>query len=213
MNASWRHVTQRMSIVFCSLLLVLVLAACGGSGGSTTGTATATPASATPTATTAASNPAASMVQYTGTTFSISYPQSWQKSASGNQVTFLDPISKNVVTIVTVANPAGAQSPSALADGSLPLIEKTLVSDGKNATVAPTVTINGETWAQRSATGTLALTDPGTPGTLFLLVNNHPASAPTTQAYEIYYYGPTSTFTEANTLAFQPMLQSFKFTA
>lgn len=153
------------------------------------------------------------MQQYTGAKFSISYPQGWQESASGNQVTFVDPVSKNVMTIVTVENPGGAQSSSALADATLPLIEKTLLSDGKTATVAATATVAGETWAQRSATGGLALTDPGVQGTLMMLIANHPASAPDTKAYEIYYYGPTATFTQATTLAFQPMLQSFKFTA
>jgi hypothetical protein len=153
------------------------------------------------------------MQVYTGAKFSISYPQTWQKSASGNQVTFVDSISKNVVSIVTVANPAGANSASALADATLPLIEKTLLSDAKTATVAPTVTLAGETWAQRSATGDLALTDPGTVGTLMMLVDNHPANAADTQAYEIYYYGPSATFTQADALAFQPMLQTFKFAA
>ena len=153
------------------------------------------------------------MQQYMGTGFSLSYPQGWQKSASGNQVTFLDPLSKNVVTIVSVANPAGAESASALADTTLPLIEKTLLSKGQTATVAPTTTVAGDTWAQRSATGELAITDPGTQGTLMMLIDNHPAQAANTKAYEIYYYGPSATFTQSNTLAFQPMLQSFKFTA
>lgn len=207
MKSSWKHVTQRMSIAFCALLLVVLLAACGG-GGSSSNSVTPTPKPPTPTPT-----PAVTMQQYTGTAFSISYPQGWQESASGNQVTFIDPISKNVVTIVTVANPGGAQSANALADATLPLIEQTMLSKATTAKVAPTATVGGETWVQRSATGDLALTDPGTQGTLIMLVDNHPASSADTKAYEIYYYGPTATFTQATTLAFQPMLNSFKFTA
>lgn len=209
MTSSWKHVTQRMSMGLSAVVLIVLLAACGGSGG-TGSTATPTPKPPTPTPTT----PAANMQTYTGTNFSISYPQGWQKSASGNQVTFDDPlVTKDYMTIVTIPNPGGTQSASALADTTMPLVEKTLLTNAKPATVAPTVTVGGESWTQRSATGELALTDPGTQGTLFLLIDNHPANAANTQAYEIYYYGPTSTFSQSDTLAFQPMLQSFKFTS
>jgi hypothetical protein len=211
MTSSWKHVTQRMSLGLSTLLLVVLLAACGGTGGTGTGsTPTPKPPTPTPTPTT----PAVAMQIYTGTNYSISYPQAWQKSASGNQVTFADPlVTKNIMTIVMVPNPAGAQSASSIADESLPLIDKTLLTNAQPATVSSTVTVSGDTWAQRSATGELAITDPGTQGTLFMLVDNHPANAANTEAYEIYYYGPTSTFTQANVLAFQPMLQSFKFKA
>lgn len=211
MSSSWKHVTRRMSIAFCSVLLVVLLAACGGSG-STGSTSTPTPQAPTATPTTAA--PAVTMKTYTGAHFSISYPSTWQESASGNQVTFADPlVTKDIMTIVMVPNPMGAQSANALADATLPLIDKTLLKNAQPATAAPTTTVGGETWVQRSSTGDLALTDPGTQGTLFMLIDNHPANAADTTAYEIYYYGPTSAFTQSNTLAFQPMLQSFKFTA
>lgn len=213
MSSSWKHVTRRMSLGLGVVLLMVLLAACGGGSSGSTGT-TPTPKASTPTPTPTTAVPTANMKTYTGKDFSISYPQTWQESASGNQVTFADPlVTKDIVTIVAVPNPAGAQSASDIADSSMPLIEKTLLTKAQPATVAPTVTVAGESWAQRSATGDLALTDPGTQGTLFLLVDNHPANAANTQAYEIYYYGPTSTFSQSNTLAFQPMLQSFKFTA
>lgn len=208
MNSSRKHVTRRMFIALSSLLLIVLLAACGGSGGTGSSSTTPTPTLPKPTPT-----PAVAMQTYTGANFSISYPQSWQKSASGNQTTFADPVTKNIMTIVVVANPEGVQSANALADATLPLIEKTLLSKATTATIAPTATVDGETWAQRSATGDLTITDPGTQGTLVMLIDNHPANAANTQAYEIYYYGPSATFTQANALAFQPMLQTFKFTA
>lgn len=212
MNTSCKHVTQRMSIAFCSLVLVVLLAACGG--GSTGAASTLTPTTQAPTPTPTTAAPAGTMKTYTGAHFSISYPSTWQESSSGNQVTFADPlVSKDIMTIVTVPNPMGAQSASALADTTLPLIEKTLLKNAQTATAAPTTTVGSDTWQQRSATGELAITDPGTQGTLYMLVDNHPANASDTMAYEIYYYGPTSTFAQSNTLAFQPMLQSFKFTA
>jgi hypothetical protein len=210
MISSWKHVTRRRSLGLGVVLLMVLLAACGGSGGasSTGSTPTPKPPTPTPTPTVATAN----MKTYTGTNFSISYPATWQESASGNQVTFADAlVTKDIMTIVTVPNPAGAQSASSLADATMPAVEKVMLTNSQPATVAPTVTVGGESWVQRSATGDLALTDPGTQGTMFLLVDNHPANSANTQAYEIYYYGPTSTFSQSNTLAFQPMLQSFKF--
>lgn len=204
MTSSWKHVTQRMSLALSSVLLVVLLAACGGSG-STGNNVTPTPKPAnTPTPTT----PAVAMQTYTGTGFSISYPQGVQETASGNQVTFLDPVSKNVMTIATAANPAGAQGTSTAATASMQIFEKSLLSNAQPATAAPTVTVGGESWVQLSATGDLAITDPGTPGTLIQLADTHNGTL-----YEIVYYGPTATFAQSNTLAFQPMLQSFKFTA
>jgi hypothetical protein len=206
MKVSWKHVTRRMSAAFCSILLIVLLAACGGSGsGSSSVTPTPKPPTPTPT-------PAVAMQQYTGTKFSISYPQGWQQSTSASGVGFTDPVSKNMLVIATVANAGGLQSPSALAGTTMPIMEKIFLKNAKPATIAPTATIGGETWVQSSATGEL-ITDPGAQGTFVGLFTNHPANAADTQAYEIYYFGPSATFTQATTLAFQPMLQSFKFTA
>lgn len=81
------------------------------------------------------------------------------------------------------------------------------------ASLSPTTTVAGEAWTQRGATGTLSTGGQSVPGTLILLVDNHPTSVPTTQAYEIYYGGPTATFDQIDRTVFQAMLQSFKFTA
>jgi hypothetical protein len=56
----------------------------------------------------------------------------------------------------------------------------------------------------------LSLNGQAVPGKLVVLADNHPASSPTTQAFEIYYVGPTATFSQTNP-TFQAMLQSFKF--
>jgi hypothetical protein len=186
-----------------SVLLVLVLAGCGSSSASTK--VGATSVVVTPLATNVV------MQVYHGSAFQMSYPESWKQSASGNQVTFADIVSKNLLTIVTVANPNGELEAKDLADQTLPLIEKTLLSDGQPASVAATVKVGGLIWEQRSATGGLAITDPGVQGTLMMLVTNYPAAASSTQAYEIFYYGPSSTFTQAVDQDFQPMLQSLTF--
>lgn len=203
-----KKMVQRIVLSTCMLLLAMLLAACSGLGG----TASSTPTPSAPTPTPSPTTPAAAFQTYTGTTFTISYPQGAQKTSSGNQVTFLDPTTKNVMTIVTVPNPGGVAGASTVSQTSMSEFEKTLLSNAKPATIAPTASVGGDSWVQSSATGNLAVTDPGTPGTLVLLVDNHPANSASTMTYEIVYYGPTATWSQANTV-FQAMLQSFKFTA
>lgn len=205
MMLSRKPVTQYISITLSSLLLGILLVACGSTGSANSGS-TPTPKTTTPT-------PSVAMQTYAGKNFKINYPQGWQQNASGNQVTFSDPISKNIMTITVTPNPGGASSVKLEADTTLKFFEKTLVKDGKDATIAPTATVGGDSWVQLSATGELSITDPGTQGTLVQLADDHPANSASSQLYEILYYGPTSTFTQASTMAFQPMLQSFTFVA
>lgn len=209
-----KSVTQRFSLVLSTLVLVILLAACSNtSGGGTTlniPTPTPTPKPPTPTPT-----PAIVMKTYTGPAFSISYPADITESASTNasvsQVTFADSVGKNIMTIITLPNPGGTLTASALADPTMTQFNQTLLKGGQAATIGSTATVGGDTWLQRSATGDLAITDPGTQGTLVALFDVHPASGAKSQVYEIVYYGPATTFAQASTQVFQPMLQSFKF--
>lgn len=212
MTSSWKHVTQRMSLGLSTLLLVVLLAACGGTGSTGSGS-TPTPKPPTPTPTT----PAVAMQTYTGTNYSISYPQNWKvdsSSAQGiSQTAIHDDVSGNAFTIVGTPDPGGVSSASSLADITIQTLEKSTVKNAQTVSVAPTVTINGVTWAQRSITGTTTVNGQDVPATIFLLVTLHPANAANTTAYQLIYGGPTVTFAQANVLAFQPMLQSFKFKA
>jgi hypothetical protein len=203
MTSSWRSVTQRISVALCSALLVLLLAACGGTG-TTGGSATPTPKS-TPTI---PPTPTVAMQTYTGTGYTISYPQGIAAKASGNGVSFTDTTTGNMLVISEASNPGGAASTSVSANASMQIYEKTFLTNAQPATVAPTATVGSESWVQLSATGTLAFLDAGTPGTLIQLADTHSGTL-----YEIVYFGPTSTFTQANTMVFQPMLASFKFTS
>lgn len=217
MSSSWKHVTRRMSIACCSLLLVVLLAACGGSGNNGTGSATATPAATqAPTATATPAAPAVTMKTYTGTDYSISYPSTWQVTSSNgqaaNQVAIQDATTGNGLTIVGTPDPNGVSSADSLASISAQTIAKSVVKNGQ-VTSLSSVTLNGVTWAQRQITGTITLQGQDVPAKIILLVATHPANSATTKAYQLFYGGPTATFDQANTLAFQPMLQSFKFTA
>lgn len=203
-----KRMIQRIALSAGMLLLVMLLAACSGLGG--TGSATPTPA-ATPTPPPSPTAPVAAMQTYKGTTFTIEYPQGAQETSTSNEVTFIDPATKDALAIVTLPNPNGVVGVNTEAQTSMSGFEKTLLSNARPATIAPSATVGGDSWVQSSATGGL-VADSGTPGTLVQLVDNHPAHAASTMTYEIVYYGPTATWSQANTV-FQTMLQSFAFTA
>lgn len=204
--------TRWISVSLSSLLLLLLLTACGGGGSSNATTPTASPATPTPTAT---PTQAAQAQTYTGTGFTIQYPQGWkaQPSQSGG-VVFTDPQQLNALTIFFLPNPGGAVSASQQADAGLITAEKTGgLSQPQPVSLPATTTVAGESWAQRGVTGNVTSNGVTAPAEIILLANNHPANAPTTRTYEIYYGGPAVSFQQESLLVFQPMLQSFKYTA
>lgn len=213
MSSSWKHVTRRMSLGLGVALLMVLLAACGGGSSGSTGT-TPTPKASTPTPT---PTPAVAMQTYTGNGFTVSYPQGWTPDASNSQgisqVAITDKTTGNAFTIVATPDPGGISSADKLADASIQALSKAAVKDGKAVSVDPSVTINGVTWAQRAITGTTTVNGQSVPVKVILLVTVHPASAANSQAYQLIYGGPTLLFDQTNTQIFQPMLQSFKFTA
>lgn len=214
MTSTWKHVTRRVFISLSAVVLMVFLAACGGGGntGSATPTAT-TPPTPTPSPTT----PSVAMQTFTGNGFSISYPQSWQKTSSSSQgiaqVAFSDQTTGNAFTIVATPDPEGAASADKIADTSVQTLSNVAVKNGKPETVPASMTINGITWAQRAITGTATVSGQSVPAKIILLVTIHPANSATSQAFQLFYGGPTLTFDQINAQIFQPMLQSFKFTA
>jgi hypothetical protein len=209
MFPSHHHKTHQLWLCASLLLLLTVLTACTSTGTthiaySSTSSALLASASPTPTPTTRT---------YTGAGFSLIYPSSWQAQGTGSQVVFQDAQGFNALTVVITPNPGGAKSAASLADSTFPLVEKAILTNPQATNVAPTVTVAGESWVQRGATGTLSTGGQSVPGTLLLLLDNHPASSPKTRAYEMYYGGPAATFEQKERTLFQAMLQSFKFTA
>ncbi len=209
MMLSWKHVTRRVSISLGVVVLMVFLAACGGGS---TGSSTPTPAAPTPTP--SPSTPSVAMQTFTGNGFTISYPQNWQKSSSNNtQTVFTDQTTGNAFTIVQTPDPGGAASADSLANASVQALSTSVLKNGKTETVPASVTVNGVTWVQRALTGSITVNGQDVPAKLILLVAIHPASAANSQAFQLIYGGPTLTFDLINAQIFQPMLQSFKFTA
>ena len=215
MITSWKHVTQWMSVGLSSVLLILLLAGCSGIPG-TSSAATPTPKpspTATPTVAPTAT-PSMPVQTYMGTGFTIQYPQTWKAQASQAGVAFTDAQQLNTFTLAFAPNPGGVATTTKEADASLSLIENAGgISKVQPVNLPATTTVGGETWDQRGVTGTVTTNGIAVPGELILLVDNHPASSPTTKAFEIYYAGPAASFQQENSQIFQFMLQTFKFTA
>ena len=210
MIISWKHVTRRVLAGLSAVVLMVFLAACGGGGstGSATPTPTTPPSNPSPTA------PSTAMQTFTGNGFTISYPQNWKKTSSTNsQTAFQDPTTGNTFTIVQTPDPGGVLSADSLANTTSQGLESSVLTNGKSDSVPASVTINGVTWSQRGASGNTKVDNQTIPAKLILLVTIHPASAATSQAFELIYAGPALTFDLVNAQIFQPMLQSFKFTA
>lgn len=201
----------RKPVVFLTLcsILVLVLVACGTTGGGTTGGGTTS--SSTPTLTPSPTPTTASLTTYTGTGYTIGYPQGWNMtSPTSGTVVFTDPTGKYAFTIAAIPNPGGTLSSDQVAKN----FESTLQSGSQftgiqNQTTASTTTVAGESWSQIAATATTS----GTQGKLIIIADNHPKQSPSTMAYVIAYGGPQANFDQINTSDFQPMLQSFTFTS
>jgi len=212
MIRSRKCVTHWMFVSLSSLILIVLLTACGGGGGSASATPTPVPPTPTATATPAQST---QMQTYTGTGFTISYPADWKVQTEQTAIVFSDAQQMNTLTIATAPNPGGVASASAVLATSLAAAEQTL----KATNVQPvsglpaTTTVGGDTWAQSGVTGTV--TDKGIAVSVEVvgLAVNHPASSPSTKTFEIYYVSPALTFQQESAAVFQPMLQSFKFTA
>ncbi len=156
--------------------------------------------------------PTLTLKTFTGNGFSIGYPQDWNVKSSANPVVFTDTLGVDILSIAVTPNPGGTQSADTLVNVTLTGLEQSsVVTNVQSASDVPTTaTVGGDAWAQRGVTGTANLNGQAVPGKLVVLADNHPASSPTTQAFEIYYVGPTATFDQTNP-TFQAMLQSFKF--
>ncbi|GHO65186.1 hypothetical protein KSC_040780 [Ktedonobacter sp. SOSP1-52] len=192
----WKRATRYTTLALSIWFLLTALAACGD-----TTTSDPQPKSA----------PVVTLRTYQGAGFTLNYPSNWGVHASGNQVTFADPQGRNVLAIFADPDRAGEPDASVVADQAMSHFKGTLLANAQDISAPQTFTTGKVTWIQRSATGSLAITDPGVQGNLFLLVTNFPPQAKNTVTYEVEYYGPTATFGQAN-VSFMQMLQSFTFT-
>jgi hypothetical protein len=205
-----QYVSRGTTMALCSLILAVLLVACGGGGTSGT-TSTPTP-SPTPTSPPAPPTPAsAAMASIQGNGFTMSYPQNWQTTKKAdNLFTFTDSTGKIKMTITVAPDPNGAISADTVASAALQAA-KVLLKNSQTVSVPATTTVGGESWSQVSASGTQRLNNQDTNIQVVVIADVHPANTTSSKSYTIVYQAPVATFSQDNTSYFQPMLQSFKF--
>lgn len=209
-----KHFLRWLTLIFGNILLAALLTACsfGATGGSTSTTATPTVGS-TPTATPTPSPTPVSLTVFKGNGFSIGYPQGWTEKENNGQVIFSDEANLATFIVAEVPNPGGAVSATAALDRGLASF-KNSSKNYKDENVPATTNVGGVTWNQKAGSG-----DNTTPNgakahlKFYILTTNYPEKTSTTKLFILGYAAPSATFDQTNTDAFQPMLQSFKFTA
>ena len=122
---------------------------------------------------------------------------------------FSDSLGTNTLTVGTIPNPDGL-IPTQIALSTAKTALQSTAKNYKSASIASQTTVGGQTWNQTAATGTISQAG-SIDAKIVSLVSNHPAQSASTKLYFIIYAGPASTFDTTDSTAFQPMLNSFKF--
>ena len=196
-----KHILQPIMPALGSVILAMLLVACGGSGSSASSPTpkplpTPTPIPVTP---------------FTGNGYTINYPQAWKTTSAFGNVSFTDSTAIYRLNIILTPDPNGLNTANALADTAITGIRGGL-KNPQTENVAPTTTVGGETWSQRSASGMTTQNGQSVVVQVVVIVDIHPASSPMSKGFIIVYSTTKALFVQANTTYFQPMLQSFKFT-
>jgi hypothetical protein len=197
-------------LALSSLMLVVLLVACGGSSTSgTTSTPTPVPTPTSPPVSPSAATGA--MTAYQGNGFTISYPQTWQITTRANNIFTFTDSTGGIKMIITVApDPNGTISADSVASAALQAAQ-VLLKNAKTVSIPSTTTVGGDSWSQVSASGTQRLNNQDTDVQVVVIANVHPANTLLSKSFTILYQAPVATFSQDNTTYFQPMLQSFKF--
>ena len=197
-----KHISRWIIPAFCSAILVILLVACGSGSSGSTPTPTPTP-KPTPTA--------APFSIYMGTGYTISYPRGWiVTNSSGNTVSFEDSANTYNLTIVASPDPNGVVGSGILVDAGIKAA-RTGLKNSQTETVSPTTTVGGETWSQKSVSGTATKSGQSIVAQIVVMADIHPANSPTSRSFVIVYGASKPLFEQASAAYFQPMLQSFKF--
>jgi len=207
------YITNGTMLALCTLILAVLLVACGGSSiGGTTSTPTPVPTSPPTSApTTLPTSATGAMTAFQGNSFTISYPQNWQTTTKANNIfTFADSTGTLKMTLTVAPDPNGTISADSVASTALQAAQ-VLLKNSQAVTVPSTTSVGGDSWSQVSASGTQRLNNQDTNIQVVVIATVHPANTLLSKSFTILYQAPVSTFSQDNTTYFQPMLQSFKF--
>lgn len=191
----------------CSVVLAVVLVACGGT------TAAPTPTPTPPPSPTPSPTPSPGLTTYTGNGYTIGYPQGWTvKQGASNTVIFTDPTHVYRLSIAVAPNPNGTLSADSEAGLALDAAKAGL-KNPQTEKLPPTTTVGGDSWSQKAVSGTGMVNGQSSVVELVILADNHPATSAATRAFIIGYGTAKNLLNTVSTMYFQPMLQSFKFTS
>lgn len=205
----YRHFLRLVLLMACSLILTVMLAACGG--GATASKPTPTPKpSPSPTAT-QTPRPAIGTTTYKGNGFTLTYTQGWKVNSTSNGVDFSDPTSALNFIIIITPNTADVSASTLLA-AEIQATESSL----KNVKVVegPAQTsLAGDTAEQEEIEGTDTSGSSSTTTDIQFISDNHPNNKTPTTNFTIFYGAAASQMHAATTDYFQQMLNSFAFTS
>lgn len=194
-----KHLIRWFALVFTNVLFAVLLTACSfniaGIGGVT---ATPTPVK---------------FITFKGNDFSINYPQNWTyKKDSDGQVTFSNADGSAAFIVGATAAPNGIVSTASALDAGMASFKST-DKNYKEEKVPATVKIAGATWNQRAATGDDTENGVTTNLKIYAIATQYPEKKSNTKLFFISYLTTTDAFDQTNTDVFQPMLNTFKFSA
>lgn len=206
MLLSFKSTPKRIVAGCCSLLLTLLLAACAGGITSTFVIQKPSPtATSIPIAT-----PMSTLTVYAGKGFSIGYPQRWKVTTSGTEVDFTDASGLSQVTILRTSDTDGEIDAGTFINAEIDAVKKQM-KNTHTEPLPPTMTVSGESWIQKSVSGTETSNGVDADIQMVTLSDNHPAHATNTQNFTILYVTTKAGFATGYVSFFQQMLKSFKF--
>jgi hypothetical protein len=204
-----RYTPRSFVLLAGSMMLALLLVACGGG---TTSAPTPTPMPIPSPSPTPSPTPTTSSITYSGTGYTITYPAGWKVNPVGTSVSFTDATGIYNLTIVVTPNPGAIASANTVATAGI-TGAKSRLKNPVDENVPATTSVGGDSWVQKSASGTSTSGGQSVVLQFVVIADNHPASSPSTNSFTIVYGTAKALFSSAMTSYFQPMLQSFKFTS
>ena len=185
------YVSNGTMLALSSLMLVLLLVACGGSStGGTTSTPTPVPTSPPTSAPTAPPTAATgAMTAFQGNSFTISYPPNWQTTTKANNIfTFTDSTGNIKMTITVAPDPNGTIGADSVASTALQAAQ-VLLKNSQTVTVPTTTSVGGDSWSQISASGTQRLNNQDTNIQVVVIATVHPANTLLSKSFTIFSSG------------------------
>jgi PsbP len=195
-----KQISRGIMPAFCAAILAVFLVACDtGTGGSTS-----TPApKPSPTATPFSIN--------RGTGYTIIYPKGWNvTNVGGDTVSFKDSTGTDNLTVGVSPDSKDITSANALVDAGIK-VAKSQLKNPQTEPVPPAATIGGDTWSQKSVSGTTTKKGQNIIAQIVVIADVHPANSAASKGFVIVYGTAKPQFVQASIAYFQPMLQSFKF--